>query len=247
MVEELLGFERLVRSRKTTKVLAEHDWPTTNGKELIERIVACAGWAPFHRACENIHRSSEWNTDTQLSGIEPWRFHLVNSENCRRLRTITNTMEAAGKIPAMLASAEALAIATWLPNAPQQSKSEEYGSLESTHSRTGVADADSEYFEATLENVEHIAAAAAAVQSLLLAATAAGLQNYWSSGGVLRSPEVLTRLGIPLNQRVLGAVFLFPAAATHSPPAQIVGSKLRDNRGAFPAWSRWVSISEESS
>ncbi len=46
-------------------------------------------------------------------------------------------------------------------------------------------------FAVTLTNVEHIAAAYAAIQNLLLAATARGIRNYWSSGGVLRLPSVL--------------------------------------------------------
>ena len=65
-------------------------------------------------------------------------------------------------------------------------------------------------FAATLANMEHIAAAAAAIENLLLAATARGVSNYWSSGGVLRSQIVRQLLAIPPAEIVLGAIFFFP-------------------------------------
>lgn len=243
MKEDLSIFEGIVSSRKTTKVMAERDLPDSQKKELIDRILACAGWAPFHRACDYLHRPEATNASVQPTGIEPWRFHMVDSENCRRLRALTSTMEAAGKIPAMLASASAVAIATWLPNPLQQSQEKKCDPA-STNSNCRFDTSHAEYFEPTVENVEHIAAASAAVQSLLLAATAAGLLSYWSSGGVLRSPVILDRLAIPLSQRVLGVIFLFPTTLPDSSSVQIVGSKLRVSRGGLNAWSRWVSISE---
>jgi len=155
-------------------------------------------------------------------------------------------MDAAGKIPAMLASALTTIIATWLPNPPLERKMNELENSDENLMDSKNSPFVTEYFEPTVENVEHIAAASAAVQSLLLAATAAGLLNYWSSGGVLRSLRILDLLGIPRNQRVLGAIFLFPMVQPESQSAQVVGSKLREVRGGIDAWSRWITISEES-
>lgn len=46
------------------------------------------------------------------------------------------------------------------------------------------------------------------VQNLLLALTAKGMGNYWSSGGKLRGSEVFDYLGVLLSERLLAAVFI---------------------------------------
>lgn len=250
MSEDLLSFERIACNRRTNKVLAEDDQPVTDQRLLVERLLSCAGWAPFHRMCSNEHRTggqSPFENDNahRLAGVEPWRFYPIDSANCRRLRLITQEMEAAGKIPAMLASAVSTIVATWLPNPPQGQLLGEFedSAADSPDSKNCMS--DPEFFEPTLENVEHIAAASAAVQSLLLAATAAGLLNYWSTGGVLRSPKILNLLGIPSNQRVLGVIFLFSPETQELPSVQVVGSKLRESRGALHHWSRWVFLDSQ--
>ena len=217
------AFEQLVQRRKTIKVLAQDSFPAADQRLVVERLLAAAGWAPFHKVCSTDHRG-----DGQLSGIEPWRFHALDGEACRHLRMRVIDREAAGKIPAMLASADAMILATWLPNPPVA------GSIPAS---------DSEAFEPTLGNVEHIAAASAAVQSLLLAATAAGFETYWSSGGVLRSPEIFNYLNIPDQQRLLGAIFLFPGNVHASDKIEIAESKLRAERRPASDWSRWVELS----
>lgn len=174
--------------------------------------------APFHRACEDAHR----NGTNGLDGIEPWRFHILASNDCRKLAPSLDP-DKAGKIPAMLNAADALVLATWLPNSASSTL------------------ADGQLFDATLGNMEHIAAASAAIQNLLLAATVRGIENYWSSGGILRSSSVYDRLGIPQSQILLGALFLFPAE-THD--AEVVGSKLREKRTTLNSWSRRVVLAE---
>jgi nitroreductase len=216
------SFELLAQRRKTVKVLAQASFPAADCRAVVQRVMAAAGWAPFHKICSADHRGDE-----QLGGIEPWRFHALDADACRNLRTHVVDREATGKIPAMLASADAMIMATWLPNPPA-------GGLATT--------SDNESFEPTLGNVEHIAAAAAAVQSLLLAATAAGFETYWSSGGVLRSPGLFELLSIPTQQRLLGAIFLFPQNVPRSDQVEIAESKLRVERRPMSHWSRWVDL-----
>jgi nitroreductase len=219
---ELERFESIVRGRKTTKLMAQENFPGDRSLPILDNLLACAGWAPFHRMCSTQHR-----VDTgQPTGIEPWRFHVLEAADCRQLREFVLPLPAAGKIPAMLATCDALIMATWLPNPPQADEMSD----------------DTESFEPSLENVEHIAAASAAVQSLLLASTAAEIDNYWSSGGVLRTAEVFQLLGIPTHQRLLGAIFLFPRPTESDIQSQTVGSKLRDSRGDLNAWSRRVQL-----
>ncbi len=214
-----------IRRRITEKVLAKAPLPVTDLTGTIRELVAIAGYAPFHRACDEVHRQST------LAGIEPWRFHILDAANCRRLIDVL-PMENAGKIPAMLAAADALIMATWLPS--QALAGEDPGGA-----TPEVTKLDHVHFDANLMNLEHIAAASAAIQNLLLAATARGIRNYWSSGGVLRLPSVFRQLGIPTEQILLGAVFLFPQEIGE---AELATSKLREHRTPPENWSRWVTL-----
>lgn len=214
-----LPTDAAIRQRKTCKVLSDTDFPPPDTKTLVDELLQLAGMAPFHRACDESHRQS-----AETDGIEPWRFHAVDAADCRRLKRLI-PQENAGKIPAMLAATDALILATWLPNP----RADERPSMSSAEPA----------FEPTLANMEHIAAASAAVQNLLLAATARGVPNYWSSGGVLRSEEVLRLLKISIREILLGAIFLFPSQTRG---AEVVGSKLREHRGAPSRWSRWVQL-----
>jgi nitroreductase len=56
--------------------------------------------------------------------------------------------------------------------------------------------------------VEEIAATAAAIQNLLLAATAAGIASFWSSGGLSQHPPMKTMLGLAEEDIVMGILFL---------------------------------------
>lgn len=222
MKTDLETLEEVAAARKTIKVMADGEFPLTNDHALIERLLAVAGRSPFHKACHATHRESG------LNGIEPWRFYVLDSAQCRRLRRVLQSMEGSGKIPAMLSAARALILSTWLPNPASQA----------------VDQAHHEWFEPTLDNVEHIAATAAALQSLLLAATAAGIANYWSSGGILRLPQLFDRLSIPRSERLLGAVFLFPNELPEGVPSEVATSKLREQRCASSQWSRVVELTD---
>ncbi len=208
----------VIRARRTEKVLADAPFPLQDARQTVEELVATAGWAPFHRVAARVHQEAD-----ALPSIVPWRFHLLDAAGCRALRQALLERGDKSKIPRMLAAATALIQATWLPN---PAKGE----------HTGL-------FEATEENLEHIAAAGAAVQNLLLAATARGIPNYWASGGALRGAEAFRWMGIPTREILLGAVFLFPADTRD---AELSGGSHRDNRGAPADWSRWVELDVSS-
>jgi nitroreductase len=62
-------------------------------------------------------------------------------------------------------------------------------------------------------------AVAAALQNLLLAATAAGLASFWSSPPVLDAPAVLRLAGFPEGTQIVGVVYLgWPARDVETPP-----------------------------
>lgn len=202
----------VIRARRTVKVLADDAFPAGGMRGTVDEIVATAGWAPFHRVAARVHTESG-----ALTSIVPWRFHLLDAPACRAVREQLLARGDKSKIPRMLATASALVMATWLPNPP----------------RGPVAG----LFEATEENMEHVAAAGAAVQNLLLAATARGIANYWSSGGPLRGEDAFRWMGIPAGEILLGAIFLFPP---ETEGAEINPGSHRDRRGAPTDWARWV-------
>ncbi|HEX8392537.1 MAG TPA: nitroreductase family protein [Longimicrobium sp.] len=206
--------DEVIRARRTDKVLAGEPLPVDDLRSVVEELVAVAGWAPFHKPVARVHTQAG-----EMTSIVPWRFHLLDAAGCRALREALVARGDRNKIPRLLGAASALVQATWLPNPTR-------------------GDAAGP-FEATVENMEHIAAAGAAVQNLLLAATARGIRNYWSSGGALRDTEACGWMGIPEREILLGALFLFPADTGE---AEVSAGSHRDRRGGPADWSRWVRL-----
>lgn len=210
--------DEAIRRRVTTKVFSSEPQPECGTRETIEELISAAGWAPFHRPCQTEHQIAGG-----LSGIVPWRMYALDAAACRKLRTLLPE-EASGKMPSMLAAADALVQVTWLPNLQSEDFKAAKGQL----------------FEPTLANMEHIAAASAAIQNFLIAATARGIRSYWSSGGAhLRDARQQELLGIPSGEILLGAIFLFPS---ETGDLKVVGSKLRQERPEKSKWSRWVEL-----
>ncbi|HEX8387208.1 MAG TPA: nitroreductase family protein [Rubricoccaceae bacterium] len=206
--------DQTIRDRKTVKLHAEAASPTVDRRAVVDELLAVAGWAPLHRPAADVHRGA-------LSSPVPWRFYALDAAACRALRASLGG--EGGKVLEMLAAADALVQATWLPDEPAE----------------GAVAAG--LFEPTVPNMEHVAAAGAAIQNLLLAATARGIPTYWSSGGVLRTPAVAARLGIPEREVLLGSIYLFPEDPGAATP---VVSKLRETRGDADGWSRWVDLND---
>lgn len=208
-----MSIRQIIEERRTSKVLGDPEFPCDADQEALDatmwQLLETAGVAPFHYVSDASHHHDG------LDSPAPWRFHALSAVNCRRLLTQLERLDApTGKISNMLAAAQALILVTWLPDAPDDQRFQE--------------------FQATLRNMEHIAAASAATQNLLLLATEAGLLNYWSSGGVLRSRPVYELLQIPATQVLLGAVFLFPNALPD------VETKPGANRGKQGETARWI-------
>ena len=214
------SLDAVIQSRRTTKVFAESpDASVTTDRGQINELIAAAAWAPFHRPANKVHLSGPHPS------LVPWRFHAVDAAGCRVLRSKLIEAGDAGKLPQMLAAAECVIHCTWLPDS----------------ARTDDPVPEGHLFEPTISNMEHIAAAGAAIQNLLLAATDRGFDSYWSSGGALRGEQAFGWLGIPTEQILLGAIFLFPSEADGT---ERVPGKLREKRGADADWSRWVDLTD---
>ena len=217
--------DQVIRDRRTVKVLATAPLDVQTDHAMVDALTAGAGWAPFHRGAAPAHLENGSQTS-----IVPWRFYQIDADNSRLLRDDVLARGINDNVPKMLASCIATILVTWLPN-PRRTVVD---AIDVSQPNPG------ELFEGTEHNMEHIAAAAAAVQNVLLAATSRGIPTFWSSGGVLRRPELFSLLGIPADEILLGAVYLFPAEAAG---AEVVTSKQREKRGEPSGWSRWVSVS----
>ncbi len=212
---------RLVK-RRTYKVIGDPAAPVPAPPQdhvKFQTILSVAGNAPFHYACGRQHQGE------QKSPV-PWRAHVLDAVQCRTLMHKLMENGDASKVPAMLAASHYLVQVTWLPD----------------HAADNPASSASKdiVFAGTLRNMEHLAAAAAFTQSLLLAAEEEDYRTYWSSGGALRGGKVFEWLGIPANQLLIGSVFFFPQDTGSS---QIKAGAMRDKRGDVTQWSRHVSIS----
>ncbi|MEX0720533.1 MAG: nitroreductase family protein [Balneolaceae bacterium] len=211
-----------IRSRQTIKLKADENDPlpvntSAAFRKEVEELIELAGKAPFHYTCDEFYQ-----TENKLAGKEPWRFHALDSSSCRELLGVLKTgtaVKSSEGIRQMLAAADALILATWLP---ERSSSQ------------------SRKFYPNVKNMEHIAATGAAIQNLLLAATERGITNYWSSGGIIRRAQVLEMLGIPAHEILLGAVFLFPDP--DSVKADKIHGKNREFRSSKDKWMNWVKV-----
>ena len=209
--------DAIIRARKTSKVLGDpnHSFESDLTKNDLEQLISTAGYAPFHYPCHKTHRENRL-----CDSLVPWRFYALDGKACRQLLNWLqkeNLME--GKIPQLLAAADALIQVTWLPDPSD--------------------DPLSQLFVPSIRNMEHIAGASAAIQNLLLASTAKNYATYWSSGGVLREKLVFEQLSMPSIEILLGSVFVFNSI--HD-TAEVKPGKLRSLRGEVETWLSWVTL-----
>jgi len=203
--------DAIARARRTVKLLPDPATPLAGeglSRAAVEALLAAAGFAPFHRACATARAGGGGG-----GAVEPWRVHALDKGACSALiPRLDSLAKPPGKIANMLAAADALVLVTWLPE-------------------EGAA-----AWAANEVNMEHIAATGAMIQTLLLAATERGIGNYWSSGGVLAG-EAFGMLGIGPEERLLGAIFLWPEMPEG---VEAAPGKLRGQRAAPDRWTRWI-------
>jgi hypothetical protein len=152
----------------------------------------------------------------------------MNSDVCRILAGKLQHMDPApGKILNMLWAAEAVIMMTWLPDVfgaqPQEREMEPLP------------------FTGNLRNMEHIAASSAGIQNILLGATQKGFPNYWSSGGVLRQKAARQLLGVPLEEMLLGCLFIFPKDANER-GVEIKTGKFHNEGKKVLTWSKSITL-----
>jgi hypothetical protein len=225
-----MNTDQTIKSRKTAKVLAHEPWTPSITKEeqeqLTQELLQLAAHAPYH------YKSTERYKDLErgLTSSLPFRCYTLTSDDCRAAaHYIEEEAIPAGKVQNMLWASDIMMVMTWLPDVFG-----EQGDI------LKLA-AEQLPFTGTIRNMEHIAAASAATQNVLLGATARGLPNYWSSGGMLRQKELRDFLKIPLNELMLGCLFVFPKDSDVR-ACDVKSGKLRDQGKEIELWSSPVRL-----
>lgn len=223
------NIDEIIKNRKTNKVLANKPWDISlNGSEkenLIRDLLELAASGPYH------YKSDEANHKSELTSSLPYRFYTLDTKACRKTSDYIAEKEIqAGIIKNMLDAADLLFMVTWLPE-PEENKNP-----------FKVIDTEAVPFDGNLKNMEHIAAGSAAIQNVLLGATERGLLSYWSSGGVLRQHQLRSYLSVPLDEILLGTVFIFPKDS-HSKGAIVRKGGLSDTGKEINTWSKRVILS----
>ena len=214
--------DQVIQARKSVKVIGDVDAVPEIPESFFGEVQAAmkvAGWAPFHFTAHDSH------LDGEMDSLVPWRFYALDQKNCLGLidALIAHPdlgMEKNAAILRMIAAYGALVLVTWLPE-PENNSSEEAT------------------VRCSLKNEEHVAATAAAIQNLLLAATARNMDSYWSSGGALREEACFEICKIPAQERLLGAIFLAPDMPDRDGARP---GKLREKRGTPDQWMTSVVI-----
>ena len=217
----------VIKSRKTQKVLANCPWeihkPPTELHDLINDLLDLVEYAPYYKKCHKSYSAPQ----AELNSCVPWRFYILDTAKCRALLEFLEAQEIkSGKISNMLAAADALVLVNWLPH---------------PHEAHTMENLEAEPFPylGNKENMDHIASSSAAIQNLLIGATAKNIPSYWSSGGKLRDPLLRNHLGIPMHEILLGAIFLFPEDSA-AKGADIKPGQFRNQGKDRETWSKWL-------
>ena len=143
---------------------------------------------------------------------QPWRFAALDQDGIRRLHAFLKATPEIAAVPDPGKGAAKLA-----------KLGERLPTLGSMIVVTWVRATNPEI------DLEEHAAAAAAVQNLLLAATADGLGSFWSTNPALGHPLTLRFVGAdPVREGALGAIWLGETAETPSAPARVpLGERVR--------------------
>jgi len=219
-----------IKNRKTQKILkveaSENESNSESVREMINDMLDLAAHAPYHKKCHEIYSQES----KELNSCVPWRFYTLDRENCRLLLNYINENDIkAGKIGDMLSAADALLMVTWLPDPTEKD------------STLNNQEKEAIPFNGNMKNMEHIAAASAAIQNVLIGATARGIPNYWSSGGQLRNQQIREYLKVSLEEILLGAIFLFPEDAMER-NAIVKEGALRDQGKEKSNWNKWLEL-----
>jgi nitroreductase len=121
--------------------------------------------------------------------VRPWRFFVISGESRRKLGDVL--------------------VQSLLQRVPEATP----GALQKESERllrapVVIAVAVDKPIDSRVDEIENVCAAAAAVQNLLLAATALGLATKWRTGQMAVDPMVKAALGLSSDQHLIAFVYI---------------------------------------
>ncbi len=224
--EKIHTVDRIIQQRRTHKILGDFNHTPQLPDDFNNHVhgaVRVAGAAPFHFSAHPHHRKGE------LDSIVPWRFHILDQKSCHHLAHCLmqskmhpqhKALTSKATIIRLLAGTGAMVLATWLPE-------------------IDLIEPSSTLKKKTLEhkNQEHLMAASAATQNLLITAEVRDIKTYWSSGGVLSHSYCLETCGISPQEKLMGAIFMSPKDIGER---ECKAGHLNELRGKPESWMHWV-------
>lgn len=205
----------VIENRITEKVLAENVLVPRLTDEQIQKfddqVLAAVQVAGW----------APFHYDRRMAEVaEPFRFNVMFSPACRKLaeefHTRFDDIKPTNKIPKMLNACGALVLVTWL------------------------AEQLSDPTKSEKVNREHLAAASAATQNLLIALQARELGTYWSSGGQLGSAAFFQSHQLPAESELVGAIFVHYPGLYDETGLQRISGKNRTKRSDWKKWTRII-------
>ena len=210
------AIDLVIRNRCTKKVLADGDLAPILDDDSILAFDSSV------KECIDVSGWAPFHYDRRTDGVaEPWRYALFFNRACREIGENFDdwfdNVKPSNKLPKMLKACGALILVNWLP--------------ESEEGNDKIVQV----------NEEHLAAASAATQNLILALEARGFGTYWSSGGVLGSKTLYSRYGIHPESRLIAAVFVNYPGLYPEGSCEVIPGKNREKRSD---WTRWTTVIE---
>lgn len=204
-----------IRNRETRKVLAE------NPPQVLLSADQVTQYDQWVAQAIEVSGWAPFHYDRKKNDVaEPWRYTLFHHAACQALADrffdLFTDVKPTNKIPKMLRACGALVLVTWLP---EEDKANE---------------------KIELVNQEHLAAAAAATQNLLLALEVRGFGTYWSSGGLLGTAPFYEQYGIEPSERLIAAVFVNYPGMFADESCQTIPGKNREKRSPWQSWTRVI-------
>jgi nitroreductase len=169
---------------------------------------------PAREMIEAILDAATWAPNHRIT--EPWRFFVLAGEAREKLGEFMGAQNAA----------------KYAEGDPNREIERARGAKKALRAPVVIAVAAEPSPASNVDELEEVAAVAAAAQNMLLAAHALGLGAMWRSGAIIHDPAVKAWLGLSERASLLGFVYVgFPAMTTTR--------SQRTPAAAFTEWRDW--------
>lgn len=207
-----IGLQEVIvaRSNETSSAL----WPAVRdaieGRRSIGKVHP---EQPTRGMIETILEAATWAPNHRIT--EPWRFFVLAGEARERLGEFMGAQNAA----------------KFAEDDPNREIERARGAKKALRAPVVIAVAAEPSPAGNVDEIEEVAAVAAAAQNMLLAAHALGLGAMWRSGAIIHDPNVKTWLGLSDRAHLLGFIYVGYPAMTSTRSQRTPATALTEWRG----------------